>query len=168
MEGSEVSFKISLIDVASGGGEAGVGVGKRWFGEARWGKLGTYCLKVLMVLETSLLTCLGPHEARLVAPWCQAVSRWGVGWGGLGGWELSGIPGSGEPFLPGPTKGFSPGPWVGFLSMKQPPESSKENGNAVPRLCAHNKRGLGGVSSILSKRGSVAKQVEEIHCWVSW
>ena len=115
MEGSEVSFKISLIDVASGGGEAGVGVGKRWFGEARWGKLGTYCLKVLMVLETSLLTCLGPHEARLVAPWCQAVSRWGVGWGGLGGWELSGIPSSGEPFLPGPTKGFSPGPWVGFL-----------------------------------------------------
>lgn len=83
MEGSEVSFKISLIDAAPGGGEAGVGVGKRWFGEAGWGKLGTYYLNVLMALETSLLTCLGPQEARLVAPWCQAVSRWGVvgkGW----------------------------------------------------------------------------------------
>lgn len=51
--------------------------------------------------------------------------------------------------------------------MQQPPESSKENGNAVPRLCAHNKRGLGDVSSVLSKKGSVAKQVEEIHCLAS-
>ena len=65
-------------------------------------------------------------------------------------------------------KGSRQGPEWDFSSMQQPPESSKENGNAVPRLCAHNKRGLGDVSSVLSKRGSVAKQVEEIHCLVSW
>lgn len=30
------------------------------------GKLGTYCLIVLMVVEPSLLTCLGPQVARTV------------------------------------------------------------------------------------------------------
>ena len=111
VEGSEVSFKISLIDAAPGGGEAGVGVGKRWFGEAGWGKLGTYYLNVLMALETSLLTCLGPQEARLVAPWCQAVSRWGV----VGRVGRLGVFWNTKFWGAIPTKGFLPGSWVGYL-----------------------------------------------------
>ena len=132
---------------------------------SRVGKLGTYCLKVLMVIETSLLTCLGPREARIVDPWCQAVSR-------LGGWESPGIPSSGEPFLPSPTKGFSPGPWAGFLIHETDPRKLKgELGNAVPRLCAYNKRGLGDVSSVLSKRvlwpTKLRKSIPRLSCRVA-
>lgn len=125
---------------------SGGGGGKKMIWGSGVGKLGTYCLKVLMVIETSLLTCLGPREARIVDPSCQAVSR-------LGGWESSGIPSSGETFLPSPTKGFCPGPWAGFLIHETDPRKLKgELGNAVPRLCASSRRGLGDVSSVLSKR----------------
>lgn len=61
-----------------GGGE-GCGTGRRMIQGSRVGKLGTYCLIVLMVVEPSLLTCLGPQEARTVALWGQAVSRQGAG-----------------------------------------------------------------------------------------
>lgn len=61
-----------------------------WGGEDDLGKqgreLGTYCLKVLMSVETSLLSCLGPHEARICSPLVPDSRQVG------GGWELSGIP----------------------------------------------------------------------------
>lgn len=83
---------------------------------SRVGKLGTYCLIVLMVLETSLLPCLGPKkpELQLLVPGSQQA----------GCWEFSGIP-SWEPFLLGPTKVFSPELWAGFLIHETAPESSE-------------------------------------------
>lgn len=48
---------------------------------------------------------------------------------------------------------FSPEPWAGFLIHEAASRKLKEElWNAVPRLCAHDKRDLGDVSSVLSNR----------------
>ena len=139
--GLGISLKISLTDVAPGWwGQVGGGeendLGK-WVGE-----LGTYRLIVLMVVETAPLICLRPHEARTVAPWCQAGCR-----------EPSRTPSSRKPLLLGLTKGFSLGPWAGFVIHETAPRKLKgELWNAVPRLCAHDKRDL-GESHLFSQRG---------------
>lgn len=45
---------------------------------------------------------------------------------------------------------FSPGPWAGFLIHEAASRKLKgELWNAVPQLCAHDKRDLGDVSSVL-------------------
>lgn len=83
---------------------------------SRVGKLGTYCLIVLTVLETSLLPCLGPKKPELQPLGARQLAGRVL--------EFSGIP-SWEPFLLGPTKGFSPELWAGFLIHETAPESSE-------------------------------------------
>lgn len=72
-----------------------------------------------VVGDTSLLTCLGPREARTVAPQCQAGRQSA---GNLPEHQVLGN----HSFQALPMASLQ-GPGQVFSSMKQPPESSKEN-----------------------------------------
>lgn len=82
-------------------------------------------------------------KPEFVALWCQIVGRW-VGAGSFLEYQSSG-----EPVLPDPSEGFSPGL---VLIQETAPRKLKKLRNAVPRLCAHNKEGLGDVLSVPSGR----------------